>query len=145
MRTTVMPKELYSVSEIANLLGLHVKTVRNYIRSGQLKSTRVGKQYRILKADLEAFAGSAIEIPGSANTSRFLEVSCILQIDAIDPASSNRIIDLLMAAAKGHHGKQPMQINTIYYEQQNRLKVFVSGSIESTTIILKMVDHLAGK
>ena len=140
-----MPKQLYSVPEVANLLGLHVKTVRNYIRSGQLKSTRVGKQYRILKADLEAFAGSAVEIPGSVNASRFLEVSSIVQIDAIDPASSNRITNLLMAAAKGHHGKQPMQIDTIYYEQQNRLKVFISGSIKSTTTILEMVNHFAEK
>ncbi|MEJ2109065.1 MAG: helix-turn-helix domain-containing protein [Acidobacteriota bacterium] len=140
-----MPKQLYSVPEVANLLGLHVKTVRNYIRSGQLKSTRVGKQYRILKADLEAFAGSALEMPGSANASRFLEVSSIVQIDAVDRASSNRMTNLLMAAAKGHHGKQPMQIDTIYYEQQNRLKVFISGSVESTMAILEMMDHLAGK
>ena len=50
-------QELLSVFDIAKRLKLHVKTVRNYVREGRLKAVRVGKQYRISRADVEAFTG----------------------------------------------------------------------------------------
>jgi len=53
----------YSVDQVASLLGLHVKTVRGYVRDGRLKAVRIGKQYRITREDLEAFAGQPVEPP----------------------------------------------------------------------------------
>ncbi len=47
-----MPDELLSVEQVAELLGLHVRTVRNYVRDGRLKAVRIGKQYRITRTDL---------------------------------------------------------------------------------------------
>ena len=52
-----MPQDLYSVEQVANLLDLHVRTVRNYVREGRLKAVRIGKQYRIAREDLEAMTG----------------------------------------------------------------------------------------
>ena len=45
------------MEQVAERLGLHVKTVRNYVRDGRLKAVRIGKQYRIARADLEALTG----------------------------------------------------------------------------------------
>ena len=42
-----MDQDLYSVEQVAEQLGLHVKTVRNYVRDGRLKAVRIGKQYRM--------------------------------------------------------------------------------------------------
>jgi excisionase family DNA binding protein len=50
-------KQLYTVEEIANRLNLHAKTIRRYITNGNLKAKRIGKEYRITRADFEAFAG----------------------------------------------------------------------------------------
>nr|WP_279635938.1 helix-turn-helix domain-containing protein [Kitasatospora cheerisanensis] len=50
-------QEFYSVEDVAGLLGLHVKTVRGYVRDGKLKATRIGKQYRIARGEVEAFTG----------------------------------------------------------------------------------------
>ncbi|MEE3921927.1 helix-turn-helix domain-containing protein [Micromonospora sp. BRA006-A] len=52
-----MSNDMYSVEQVADLLGLHVRTVRGYIRSGRLRATRIGKQYRIARADLDALTG----------------------------------------------------------------------------------------
>ena len=52
-----MYQELYSVEQVAERLGLHVKTVRNYVREGRLKAVRIGKQYRIAREDLAAMTG----------------------------------------------------------------------------------------
>ena len=52
-----MAQDLYSIWEVADLLGLHVRTVRNYVRDGRLKAVRIGKQYRIAREDLEVLTG----------------------------------------------------------------------------------------
>ena len=59
-------RELYSVGEVAELLGLHVRTVRNYVREGRLKAVRIGKQYRISKEDFAALTGRPVD--GTART-----------------------------------------------------------------------------
>lgn len=80
-----MPQQPYSVEQVANLLGLHVKTVRNYVRDGRLKAVRIGKQYRIAREDLEAFMGGAAEPSAETAGRRHMEASSIVQIDAISP------------------------------------------------------------
>ena len=77
-----MPQEFYSVDRVAALLGLHVKTVRAYVHDGRLKATRIGKQYRIARADLEALTGKpAATLEGPpVRTSRHVEVSSVVDI-----------------------------------------------------------------
>ena len=55
-----MTDEWYSVEQVAERLGLHVRTVRNYVRDGRLKAVRIGKQYRIARTDLEELTGRAL-------------------------------------------------------------------------------------
>lgn len=137
-----MQKDLYSITEVAELLGLHVKTVRNYVRAGRLKSTRIGKQYRITRADLESFTGSAVAADRNLQVPRTLEVSSILQIDSINPESSSRVSNALVGAAKGNPGQQPLRVDALYYPDKDRLKVFISGSIDATTTLLRMAEFL---
>lgn len=138
-----MQKDLYSVTEVAEMLGMHVKTVRNYVRDGRLKSTRIGKQYRIAKADLESFAGGAVSATHRVQAPRSMEVSSILQIDSIGPEDSNRLSNALVGAAKGSHEEQPLRVEAIYYPDKDRLKIIISGSIEATTALLKMAEFMA--
>ncbi|MBN9569617.1 MAG: helix-turn-helix domain-containing protein, partial [Alphaproteobacteria bacterium] len=58
-----MTQDFYSVEQVAERLGLHVKTVRSYIREGKLNAVRIGKQYRIAHADLAALTGGAVPAP----------------------------------------------------------------------------------
>jgi len=48
-------KEYLSTREIAEKLGVHLRTVGNWIRKGELPAVRVGGQYRVAKQDFEAF------------------------------------------------------------------------------------------
>src|SRR5690606_23911715 len=95
-----MPKELYSVVQVAEMLGLHVRTVRNYVRYGQLKATRIGKQYRIGRGDLEAFtAGSTpLVLPEDVRRARHVEASCAVEIHAIAPDAAAELRDRVRAA-----------------------------------------------
>src|SRR5271165_1226509 len=96
-----MSQELYSVEEVAERLGLHVRTVRHYVREGRLKAVRIGKQYRIAREDLEALTGrpAASFDPEPVRRDRHVEVSSIVEIDAISPEAANRITNGLLSAA----------------------------------------------
>ncbi len=137
-----MTNELYSVDQVAERLGLHVRTVRNYVRNGRLKAVRIGKQYRIARESLEALTGqpepAAIRTDASR---RHVEVSSIVEIDAIDAESAGRISTALMAGAKGGPDPHaPLRIDTIFDPARVRLKVILTGSLGATTSLLKFIN-----
>ena len=138
-----MPDDLYSVDQVANLLGLHVKTVRGYVRDGRLKAVRIGKQYRITGADLAALTGGAVPaaIRESTARRRHVEVSSIVQIDAVGAGTVSRISTLLTAAANTRTGEGTrLRIDTVYDEERASLKVILLGDVETTAELLKLVN-----
>ncbi len=50
-----MSTKFYTVEEVAKLLRVSIPTVRQLIENGELKATRVGRQYRISEDDLNEF------------------------------------------------------------------------------------------
>ncbi len=50
-----MDKEWYSPQEIAELLGLKVSTIREYIRKKELIAYKFGRDYRIHRNEYEAW------------------------------------------------------------------------------------------
>ena len=50
-----MDKEWYSPQEIADMLNLKVSTIRDYIRKKELVAHKFGRDYRIHKADYQAW------------------------------------------------------------------------------------------
>jgi len=47
--------EFLTVQEIAEILKVNAKTVRNWIDEGDLKAAKFGRQYRIDREDFEKF------------------------------------------------------------------------------------------
>ena len=45
----------YDVKEVADQLGRSPQAIRRFIRSGQLKSSKVGRSYYISQADIKAY------------------------------------------------------------------------------------------
>jgi excisionase family DNA binding protein len=138
-----IPQELYSVDQVAQQLGLHVRTVRNYVRDGRLKAVRIGKQYRIAREHLEALTehpadGSRTE---SETPRRHVEVSSIVEIEGISFESASRVSNALMAAANGRpDAEESLRIDTISDRERARLKVILTGSIAATASLLKFID-----
>src|SRR5579863_9580978 len=129
-----MSQELYSVEQVAELLNLHVRTVRNYVREGRLKAVRIGKQYRIAREDLEAMTGRALPQDEPVRRHRHIEVSSIVEIDAISQETAIRLINALTAMPKSRpEGDQPFRIETLYNEERARLKVILTGSITTVS------------
>jgi len=134
-----MSEKLYSVEEVARLLGLHVRTVRGYIRSGRLKAVRIGKQYRIAPADLERLTGRTL--PARPSRAARVEVSSIVQIDGIDRAAADRLGTLVLAGANTTADPTgPLHVQTIYDKEQARLKIVIMGGATATADLLRLLD-----
>lgn|SRR5277367_2137940 len=128
-----MSEELYSVEQVAERLGLHVRTVRSYVREGRLKAVRIGKQYRIGQADLEALTGRPQPPEEPVRRSRHVEVSSIVEIDAIGPETANRLTVTLMAAAEG------VRVEAIYNRERGHMKIILVGSMERNAGYFKLI------
>ena len=123
-----MPEELFTAEQVADRLGLHVRTVRNYVREGRLKAVRIGKQYRIAGEDLAALTGrpASAFVREPVRRQRHVEVSSIVEIDAISPDAANRMTNLLVGGAKAHsQDDQPLRVETIYNAERARLKIIL--------------------
>jgi len=143
-----MPQELYSPEQVAAVLGLHVRTVRNYVRAGRLKAVRIGKQYRIARETLEAMTGR----PASAferepvRRERHVEVSSIVEIDAVSPDTANRVMNLLGGAYNGRRPRDEIQsvellrVETIYDSERARLKIILVGSMDTNASYFKIIS-----
>ena len=138
-----MSQQLHSIEEVAKLLGLHVRTVRSYVREGRLKAIRIGKQYRIAREDLEAMTGrpAASFDPEPVRRQRHIDVSSVIEIDAISQEAAIRLINTLTSVAKSRpEDDEPLRVETLYYEERARLKVILMGSIETVASFLKLIS-----
>ena len=48
-------EKLHTVKQVAEILNVEINTVYIWIRTGRLKSTRIGKMVRISDSELQAF------------------------------------------------------------------------------------------
>ncbi|MFG3437671.1 helix-turn-helix domain-containing protein [Nonomuraea sp. NPDC047897] len=136
-----MPQQYYSVDQVAELLDLHVRTVRSYVRDGKLKATRIGKQYRVTRADLEAFLGRPVSPPTA--TGGHAEVSAIVQVDAIDREATMRLTNTVIAVATGRpRDGERLRVETVYDEERANLKIIFVGGLTGTAELLRVIDTL---
>ncbi|WP_054949772.1 helix-turn-helix domain-containing protein [Numidum massiliense] len=49
--------DLFSVDQLAQIVSMHPRTIRRYIREGKLAATKIGGEWRIRREDAEAFIG----------------------------------------------------------------------------------------
>ncbi len=134
-----MSNDLYSVEQVAELLGLHVRTVRGYIRAGRLRAVRIGKQYRISRADLDALTGRPVLTPPTSAAA--LEVSSIVQVDGVDRAAADRLATLVLAGVNtGHDPARPLRVQTVHDEERHRMKLVILGDAVATADLLRLVD-----
>jgi excisionase family DNA binding protein len=128
-----MEQRWHSVEQVAEQLGLHVRTVRGYIRDGRLPAVRIGKQYRIAPADLDAFTGRPTAVRARA------EVSAVVEIDDIDATTADRLSTMLVAGAQMHD--DVAHVRTVHDDQRGRLQVIILGGLDATADILRTIEE----
>lgn len=148
-----MAEQLYSAEEAAQVLGLQVRTVRNYVRDGRLPGVRIGKQYRIARADLEAFTAGGLgreqvlaslgqPAPMAVDPQDAAEVSSVVQLDGVAPEARERLERTLTAAtiAGSANGGPWLRVEPFYDEDRRRLKVIIVGPLGEAAELLRILD-----
>jgi excisionase family DNA binding protein len=133
---------MYSLEQVAERLGLHVRTVRSYVRSGRLKAVRIGKQYRVRREDLEALTGPTAP-RHAVPRHRRIEASSVVQVDAISKDTARRITNHLLGAANAPRDDgSVLRVETIYDEERGQMKVIVIGSLAVAADLFRLLGAI---
>jgi excisionase family DNA binding protein len=155
-------QQLLSAQQAAEILGLQVRTVRQYVRQGRLPGVRIGKQYRIARADLEAFSGVHPDVGevqggggpdgrrrqlGAADApATTVEASTVVQVENLAPEASARLERTLAAAVASDGGLGEgalLRVEPLYDAARARLSVVIVGGASQTAQLLRIIDAFA--
>lgn len=154
-----MEEKFYTIDQIAEILGMHHKTIRKFITEGKLRANKVGKQWRISGHDLSLFMennnvnvrnkneveNEKIEFStgsvGGNNIRNQINVSTVIDINEIGSDEYRRISNMLLAAMNSKDPKMSNStINMKHYQNERNLKVMLWGDTEFTK---EMLDYIS--
>lgn len=131
-----MAEELCTVDFAADRLKLHPKTVLRFIREGRLPARRIGKAYRIRRADLDAFAG----VPPAAQPAPEPSVTTIVDVPGVGAALAQKWARTVTNAlnAKPMDGAL-LRADVVYDEAREHLKIIVVGPPDEVVDLMNLV------
>jgi excisionase family DNA binding protein len=133
-----MSEQLHTVQQAADRLKLHPKTVLRLIHEGRLKGSRIGKSYRILESDLQAFAGVAAGVRRAPMGAR---VTCVVEIEDVSIEQASRIANVLNAALVSREARpEPLRMTTAYDPDARRMKAVLFADAADTAAWLRLLD-----
>jgi excisionase family DNA binding protein len=142
-----MSSELLSVDQVAQILGLHPRTVRRFIREDRLKAKKVGKEWRILRTDLDVLTGREPSIQVQVGGS--MQVSAVADVFVANQEEANRIFNFMLATvtAKGpEYGVVHYQSLYIKDERKARLMFWGDAAfIGQALITLQKISSTFGQ
>jgi excisionase family DNA binding protein len=156
-----MEEKFYTIDQIAEILGMHHKTIRKFITEGKLRANKVGKQWRISGHDLSLFMEdnnvniknnnklesekiefSTGDVDSNNKTSK-INVSTVIDINEVDIDEHKRISNMLLALMNSKDSKiRNSTINIKYYKNNKNLKVMLWGDIEFTNAMLDFISTI---
>ena len=156
-----MEEKFYTIDQIAEILGMHHRTIRKFITEGKLRANKVGKQWRISGHDLSLFMednnvniksnnkleNEKIEFStgdiDSNNKTNKINISTVIDINEVDMDEHKRISNMLLALMNSKDSKiSNSTINIKYYKNDKNLKVMLWGDIEFTNAMLDFISTI---
>ncbi|AGF55770.1 excisionase family DNA binding protein [Clostridium saccharoperbutylacetonicum] len=156
-----MENQFYTIDKIAEILGMHHKTIRKFITEGKLAASKVGKQWRISGHDLSLFMEknnvnindkniteeSNIDFITNGEVKvtekQKINVSTVVDINDVDKDEYFRISNTLIAVMNCKDPKMGKStINMKYDEKENRLRVLLWGTVSFIEEMLKSISML---
>ncbi|KVH29219.1 helix-turn-helix domain-containing protein [Burkholderia cepacia] len=129
----------HTVDESAARLRLHPKTVLRFIREGKLRATRVGRAYRILDADLAAFAQTEPATP----VPRAVRVTSIVDIPDASQSLHQYLSRSLHAMASGRTSYvEPVRIDVTFDPAASQVKIIVAATPADTAVLMSSLEAL---
>jgi excisionase family DNA binding protein len=141
----------YSVAEAATLLDLHPKTVRRFIREGQIKGKKIGREWRIRQEDLREYchgelAEDQVEPKSSIRLGDRVHVSTVIEIMEGSSEEVSRISNSIIAAL---NCKDPAwgatRYDLIYHPETRKARFVIFGRPAFVRNLLELVEVLTNE
>jgi excisionase family DNA binding protein len=141
-----MDDAYFSAEQVAEQLGMHVKTILRYIREGDLPASRFGKRWRVSARDLAAFTRrQRTQKPGEPAASR-VKASAVLDIRVESRDEAIRIVNTLTAVLNGkppEYGESTLTAQ--FLETEGTVRVALWGELRFTQTMLGFIATLTGE
>jgi excisionase family DNA binding protein len=156
-----MESKFFTIEQVAEMLGMHHKTIRKFITEGKLAANKVGKQWRISGHDLSIFLeanekklegtslvkeqGDGFSTTGEDFDAAELKisVSSVIDINRIDRDEYMRISNMLLAVM---NCKDPIfknaTINMKHFDEECKLRIMLWGNIKFIENMLASISAL---
>ena len=144
----------YTVSQAAELLQLHEKTIQRFIREGKINAAKVGRSYRINGHELSTFAGTEDEKPEitdlfsikSTELKDHPAVSAVIDCWIGGKEEAIRISNTLNAVMNSKTPEDGQgRFDFVFFETENKGKIIFYGEPLLVSKLLKIADQLLKK
>ncbi|MBI9103190.1 MAG: helix-turn-helix domain-containing protein [Spirochaetales bacterium] len=150
-----MEQKLYSTEEAAKILSLHPKTVRRFIREGQIQARKIGREWRIAFDDLKAYAHAELAAPEKEPTEpeaerskigERIKISTVIELNDSDQEESSRISNSLIALL---NCKDPAwgksRYDFIYHPETGKARFMLYGTPAFISTVLKNLEMMTNQ
>ncbi len=142
---------IYTVDQVAKLLGLKAKTIRKYIAEGKLKAEKIGKQWRIEEKQLsdlmnidENLQKKDDEIHHSIPREKLsdkINVSAVVEIKVKNEEEASNICNMIIAMLNSKDSEMGnSSFKSIYNKKDNSVKLLLWGKPKFISILLEVVS-----
>lgn len=157
----LMEEKFYTIDQIAEILGMHHKTIRKFITEGKIRANKLGKQWRISGHDLSLFMennsfkignersieSEPIEFSnGNIDTNnKFnkINISTVIDINDVNIDEYRRISNMILALMNSKDSKMSNStINIKHYQKEGNLKIMLWGDTEFIKEMLDIISML---
>lgn len=131
-------EDLCTVEDAARRLKLHPRTILRFIHEGRLAGTRVGRSFRILRRDLDAFAGLP---PSVEPIHRAVSVTCVVDIPEVGEDHARAWARMIPGALNSRTSdRAPVRAEIAYDPGRRQLKIILVSDPEVVGQLLKLIE-----
>lgn len=150
-----MDEKIYTIDQVAQVLNLHPRTVRRFVREGKLNAHKVGGQWRVTEKELKHFSGTDKEgqKPGTFGFKKQsvtedeerekVRVSAVVDIYRSDIEEYTRISNTLIAVM---NSKDPdygqARCDHIYNKDEGRAQFILWGRPFLISQLLNIIQEI---
>ncbi len=144
-----MTEKFYSVEEISQMLELHPKTVRRFIREGKIPGKKLGREWKVAREDFIAYAHGELAGTGEKEVRTFsppaqrISVSAVIELHEKDSEEASRLSNSLIAMLNAKDPAWgPARYDLIYHPEDGKARFVLYGSPIFISEIMKLFANI---
>ncbi len=146
---------LLTVDAVAEILSVHTRTVRRYIKEKRLSAQKVGGQWRVTPDSLKLFMGidsfeeianrnlseeRSIKFSHDFSSVERITVSAVVDVLVRSRDEADRVSATLLAAIQCREGSGGTRCDGIYHENDGKLRFMLWGSPDFISRIMQSLE-----